>query len=537
MVLAGCPTWPDEFATFYREKGCWQGKTFGQLLQENANKYGNQIAMTDGETEVSYSDFNANVDQLAAGLQRLGIQKEDRVVVQLPNQLAFFDVVFALFRLGAIPVYALPAHRYSEISYFCEFAEAKAYIIPDTYGGFNYTALANDVQKSVNSLEHIIVHGETNEYTSLSELYLQAEFKEPEIKASEIAFLQLSGGSTGLSKLIPRTHDDYIYTLHLSNQICRINENSVFLAVLPIAHNFPMSSPGVLGILYAGGKVVLSLGSSPDKAFPLIEKEQVNITALVPPIALIWLEAIKSHEDDLTSLQVIQVGGAKFSAEVAKRIQPAFDCKLQQVFGMAEGLVNYTRLDDPDEIIVHTQGKPMSAYDEIRIVDEEDTIVPIGEVGELLTRGPYTIRGYYMAPVHNRKAFTSDGFYRTGDLVSVNEHGYITVEGRDKDQINRGGEKIAAEEVENHLLAHANVFDAAIVAMPDKFLGERTCAFLILKSPSEKPADFRNFLREKGLAAYKIPDRVEIVEAFPQTPFGKVSKKTLRQQIAQKINI
>ena len=142
-----------------------------------------------------------------------------------------------------------------------------------------------------------------------------------------------------------------------------------------------------------------------------------------------------------------------------------------------------------------------------------------------------------MAPVHNRKAFTSDGFYRTGDLVSVNEHGYITVEGRDKDQINRGGEKIAAEEVENHLLAHANVFDAAIVAMPDKFLGERTCAFLILKSPSEKPADFRNFLREKGLAAYKIPDRVEIVEAFPQTPFGKVSKKTLRQQIAQKINI
>lgn len=537
MVLDGCPTWPEEYAAYYREEGCWEGKTFGDLLAENAKKYENRIAMTDGEVEVSYSEFNKKVNQLAVGFQKLGIQKGDRVVVQLPNQIAFFDVVFALFRLGAIPVYALPAHRYSEIHYFCEFAEAKAYIIPDTYGGFNYTLLASEVQKSVNSLEHIIVHGEANKYTSLFDLYLQADFKEPEIKASEIAFLQLSGGSTGLSKLIPRTHDDYMYSLRVSNQICRITKNSVYLAVLPIAHNFPMSSPGVLGILYAGGKIVLASGSSPDEAFPLIQKEQVTITALVPPIALIWLEAIKNRRDDLSSLQVIQVGGAKFSAEVAQRIQPSFGCKLQQVFGMAEGLVNYTRLDDPDEIIIHTQGKPMSPYDEIKIVDEDDNLVATGEVGELLTRGPYTIRGYYNAPAHNRKAFTSDGFYRTGDLVSVNEHGYITVEGRDKDQINRGGEKIAAEEVENHLLAHSNVFDVAVVAMPDKFLGERSCAFIILHSASDHPGEFKQFLRERGLAAYKIPDRVEIVEAFPKTPFGKVNKKTLRQKIDQKLKI
>ncbi|MEI2393510.1 AMP-binding protein, partial [Priestia megaterium] len=236
-----------------------------------------------------------------------------------------------------------------------------------------------------------------------------------------------------------------------------------------------------------------------------------------------------------SSLQVLQVGGAKFSAEVAKRIKPAFGCTLQQVFGMAEGLVNYTRLDDPDEIIINTQGKPMSKYDEIRVVDEDDHEVKPGEVGQLLTRGPYTIQGYYKAPEHNAKSFTSDGFYRTGDLVRINELGYLMVEGRDKDQINRGGEKIAAEEVENHLLAHEAIHDVAIVSMPDKFLGERSCAFVIARDEAIKSNDIKQFLKERGIASFKIPDRVEFVSDFPYTALGKVSKKALRQMIADKL--
>ena len=149
----------------------------------------------------------------------------------------------------------------------------------------------------------------------------------------------------------------------------------------------------------------------------LLLKRKVTITALVPPLAMIWLDAASSRNTDLSSLEVIQVGGAKFSAEVARRIRPTFGCTLQQVFGMAEGLVNYTRLDDPEEIIIHTQGRPMSALDEVRVVDENDNDVQPGEVGSLLTRGPYTIRGYYKAEEHNARSFTKDGFYRTGDLV------------------------------------------------------------------------------------------------------------------------
>jgi 2,3-dihydroxybenzoate-AMP ligase len=211
-------------------------------------------------------------------------------------------------------------------------------------------------------------------------------------------------------------------------------------------------------------------------------------------------------------------------------VRPTLGCTLQQVFGMAEGLVNYTRLDADEETIVTTQGRPMAAHDELRVLDEDDVPVAPGETGALLTRGPYTIQGYYRAEEHNARAFTPDGWYRTGDLVRLTPQGDLVVEGRDKDQINRGGEKIAAEEVENHLLAHPAVHDAAVVAMPDPYLGERTCAFVVLRDGVDppRPVELRRFVRGRGLADFKVPDRVEVVDAFPRTNVGKVSKKDLR---------
>lgn len=436
-MLSRCPTWPEEYARMYRESGCWKGETFGEMLRERANRYGECVAITSGESHWTYKELDTRADQLVAGFHELGIKQMDRVVVQLPNIAEFVEACFALFRLGALPVFALPLHRGSEITYFCEFTEAVAYIIPDIHMGFDYRELARQVKSNVPTLQHVIVVGNPKEFRPLGELY-RDPIQPPEVKASDVAFLQLSGGSTGLSKLIPRTHDDYIYSLRVSAEICNLNQNSVYLAVLPVAHNYPLSSPGILGTLYVGGRVVLAPRASPDDAFPIIEQERVTITALVPPLALVWLEATSSRHYDLSSLQVLQVGGAKFSAEVARRVRSTLGCTLQQVYGMAEGLVNYTRLDDPEEIIINTQGRPMSPHDEIRIVDEEDLDVELGQVGHLWVRGPYTIRGYYKAEEHNAKAFTADGFYRTGDLARMTSSGYLIVEGRDKDQINRG---------------------------------------------------------------------------------------------------
>ncbi|MBG9733838.1 (2,3-dihydroxybenzoyl)adenylate synthase [Paenibacillus alvei] len=534
-MLAGCPTWPEEFAARYRQEGCWQGETFGTMLRRRAAQYGDRIAIVSGDRRVSYAELDEQADRLAAGFYRLGIRAQDRVIVQLPNIPQFFEVIFALFRIGALPVFSLPVHRKNEIGYLCEFTQAAAYVIPDKDAGFDYRELAAQVKDTLPDARRIIVAGEPGEYTALNDLYVEpsiGEIKGP--SSGDVAFLQLSGGTTGLPKLIPRTHDDYIYSLRISAEVCALNEHSVYLAVLPIAHNYPLSSPGVLGTLYAGGRIVLARGASPDEAFPLIAKERVTIAAVVPPIALIWMDAAESRRCDLSHLQVLQVGGAKFSAEAAKRVRTTIGCTLQQVYGMAEGLVNYTRFDDPEETIINTQGRPMSPYDEIRIVDDEDGEVALGEVGHLLTRGPYTIRGYYKAEQHNARSFTSDGFYRTGDMARMTPAGYLVIEGRAKDQINRGGDKVAAEEIENHLLAHPGVHDAAVVSMPDEFLGERTCAFVIRYEAAITGSELKAFLRDRGLASYKIPDRVEFVESFPQTGVGKVSKKMLRELIAAK---
>ncbi|MFR4096072.1 MAG: (2,3-dihydroxybenzoyl)adenylate synthase EntE, partial [Escherichia coli] len=235
----------------------------------------------------------------------------------------------------------------------------------------------------------------------------------------------------------------------------------------------------------------------------------------------------------LASLKLLQVGGARLSATLAARIPAEIGCQLQQVFGMAEGLVNYTRLDDSAEKIIHTQGYPMCPDDEVWVADAEGNPLPQGEVGRLMTRGPYTFRGYYKSPQHNASAFDANGFYCSGDLISIDPEGYITVQGREKDQINRGGEKIAAEEIENLLLRHPAVIYAALVSMEDELMGEKSCAYLVVKEPL-RAVQVRRFLREQGIAEFKLPDRVECVDSLPLTAVGKVDKKQLRQWLASR---
>ncbi|WP_371520183.1 (2,3-dihydroxybenzoyl)adenylate synthase [Kitasatospora sp. NBC_01300] len=537
--------YPAEFAERYRAAGYWRGETFGRMLRERAAAHGERIAIVDPAGEGrrwTYAELDRRADRMAAGLLARGIGHGDRVVVQLPNVAEFFEVVFALFRIGALPVFALPAHRSTEIGYFCSFTGAAGYVVAAVDNGFDYRELASKVKAESPALRLVLVAGDDpGEHLRLADVPCDGPGPAEEPEPGSVAFLQLSGGSTGVPKLIPRTHDDYIYSLRGSVELCALDEDSVYLCALPAAHNFPLSSPGSLGTLYAGGRVVLCPRPNPETAFPLIEREGVTITGLVPPLALLWLDAAERDAGgpgagDLDSLEVLLVGGAKFSAEAARRVGPVLGCTLQQVFGMAEGLVNYTRLNDPEELITTTQGRPISPDDEVRVVDDQDRDLPDGVTGHLLTRGPYTIRGYWNAPEHNADSFTADGFYRTGDLVRRTPTGHLVVEGRAKDQINRGGEKVAAEEIENHLLAHPAVHDAAVVSMPDPYLGERTCAYVVLRTEHReqppKSIELKRFVRQRGLAEYKVPDRVEFVDAFPATGIGKVSKKDLRAAIA-----
>lgn len=528
--------WPDDVAARYRAAGYWRGESLGSLLRFSTWMYSRRTAVVCGTRRWSYVELDQRVDRLVAGLQNLGIGAGDRVVVQLPNVAEFLQTCFALFRLGALPVFALPAHRRVEVSHFFAHTAACAYVIAAKDGGFDYRQLAREVCAAVPTLKHVIVLGdkaEAEEFVSFNSLLEAAQnVSKPcdEPAASSVAFLQLSGGSTGLPKLIPRTHDDYFYSVRASAALCGVTRESVYLCVLPAAHNFPLSSPGTLGVLFAGGCVVMARHASPDVAFPLIAAERVTLTAVVPPLALMWMEAAQSRRYDLSSLQVLQVGGARLSLEAAQRVKPVLGCQLQQVFGMAEGLVNYTRLDDADELVFSSQGLPISPDDEILIIDDDDQPVEEGTCGHLLTRGPYTLRGYYKAAAHNLTAFTAEGFYRTGDIVRQLPTGHLVVEGRAKDQINRGGEKLAAEEVENHLLSHAAVLNAAVVAIPDAYLGERACAFIVPRGAQPTPRELAAWLRDRGLAHYKVPDRFEFLSVFPQTGVGKVDKRALRER-------
>ena len=515
---------PANFAAEYRKLGYWSDLPLCDILTRHAKD--DQIAVIDGDLELSYVEFERKSTNLAAALQRRGLKQYDTALVHIGNHADLYIVFFALLKIGVAPVNALYSHRQLELSAYAEQIQPKL-LIGDR---------ANPLFTSDTFLDHLrTVSPELNTWAfrgdgSLDSLYeestQQSEFKA--CPTNDVAFFNLSGGSTGTPKLIPRTHNDYYYSVVRSVEVCEVTAATKLLVAIPAAHNFPMSSPGSLGVFYAGGTVVLANDPSSATCFPLIAKHQVTLVSLVPPAAAMWLQDIQTNQDqDLKSLKVMQLGGSRLSPTLASKIAKQFGCKLQQVFGMAEGLVNYTRLDDSEHHIITTQGRPMSPSDEVWVAGPDGEKLGVDEVGLLMTRGPYTFRGYYKAPQHNAKSFNADGFYCSGDLISIDKDGYITVQGREKGQINRGGEKVSSEEIENLIMRHPDVIEAALVSKDDEMLGEKSVAFIVASKPVKMVA-MRRFLRDQGIAEYKLPDKIVAIDEMPLTPVGKVNKVALR---------
>jgi 2,3-dihydroxybenzoate-AMP ligase len=533
-MLDGFTPWPAERATRYRELGYWIDRPLGNLLRARAEASPTRTALVAGSTRLTYAELDDAVDRLAAGLAGIGLRGGDRILVQLPNIPEFVELCFAAFRLGVIPVLIPPAHRIAELGALASISGAVGYVIPDRLGGFDYRELARELREREPGVRQVIVVGDPDSETDQQAFSALATAPVPlaDPDPADVAVLLLSGGTTGRPKLIPRTHNDYHYNARASAAVTGLGPDDVYLAALPVSHNFPLACPGVLGTVSVGGTVVLAPTPSAEDCFALIAREKVTVTALVPSIAHHWLEEAESPHPDLSSLRLLQVGGARLSDKAAARVEPVLGCRLQQVFGMAEGLLNYTRLDDPDELIASTQGQPLAPDDEVLLVDADEQPVPDGEPGELLTRGPYTFSGYYREPEHNARSFTPDGYFRSGDLVRRAPTGHLAVVGRVKDQINRGGEKIAAEDLEAHVAAHPGVRQVAVVGLPDETLGERICVCVV---PADAPPNLRalrRFLRERGVSTLLIPDRLELTDRLPLTAVGKVDKKALAGRYA-----
>ncbi|MFZ4963140.1 (2,3-dihydroxybenzoyl)adenylate synthase [Pseudomonas gingeri] len=529
-LSAHCVAPPAGLASEYRRLPYWQELSLGQMLQLQADRHGSRLALIDGERRLSYRQLHEGVERLATALWGRGLRPGQVAIVQLNNQAAFVELVFALFRLGVVPVMALPAHGEREISQFVGLTDAVAWFHPQYPLDSDNLAIVERIRTGSPSLRLVVAVAPEESWQDIQAGQGAANIPQP--SPDDIACFQLSGGTTGIPKLIPRRHNDYLYNARASAQVSGLDADSRHLAVLPMAHNFPMASPGFIGTLSVGGCVVIARDPGPLDCFDLIEEHAVTHVSLVPTLVLLWLEAAQALAPALDSLRVLQVGGASFAEDVARRVEPIFGCRLQQVFGMAEGLLSFTGLDDSPHRICTTQGRPLSPADEVLIVDDEDRPLPAGEKGHLLVRGPYTLRGYYGAPEHNRHAFRADGFYRTGDLARYDAEGYLSLCGREKEQINRGGEKIAVDEVEGLLLSHPMIYDAAVVGLPDEFLGEKSCAFVILRQPLE-PRGISDFLRQQGLASFKWPDQYCFIDVFPATAVGKISKRGLRERLRE----
>ena len=543
-MLDGVVRFPPEFAARYRARGYWQDRSLRDTFDEIFARHTDSVAIVDRDQHVTYAQLNERASRLALNLLDEGFKPLDRVVMQLPNVAEFAYLYFALQKIGCIPIMALPTHRFREMSQFVELSGAVACATPDKTKDFDYRDLVRRIRDGRSALRHGIILGDAPDgFLSLSELIERPsrrsaeEFKSIRIDPEDPALFQLSGGTTGIPKLIPRTHNDYLYNSKVAAAVTGVGPAKILLDVLPLAHNLPLACPGLQGYLLHGGKVVLANTTRSEDIFSLIERHRVTHIAVVPALLIRLINDPRIKSFDLSCLRVIQSGGQRLQPEVRRRTRELIpSVTVQENFGMAEGMLMFVRLDDPEDVRMETVGRPVSPDDEVRLVDDEDNEVAAGEVGELLARGPYTLRGYFGAPEYNARAFTTDGFYRSGDLMRLHPSGNYIVEGRKKDLINRGGEKISAEEIENLILTHPSVQNVACVPMPDPILGERMCACVILRDGAALTLqELVAFLMKEEIARHKLPERMEILDEFPLSAFGKVSKKDLTERIAVKL--
>lgn len=539
-MLPGFVPFPAEYAARYRAKGYWRDQSLAQEFDAVFERYAGRVALIDGDTQYTYAELDRVTDNLALNLLEIGLKPLDRVVPALPNVGEFVILYFALQKIGCIPIAALATHRFAEINQFVQLSGATTCVYIENQGDFRFAPVIDRIQAENQALKHRIVLGkpQAGEH-SLRELIAKpatlpaSRLAEIKIDPTDPCIFQLSGGTTGIPKLIPRTGNDYAYNSKVAAEVVRVDAESVLLLVLPIAHNLPLACPGIQGFMFMGAKVVVHHNTRPEEMFALIQKHKVTHLKVVPALLTRLINEPAIANFDLSSLKLIQSGGQRMQPETRLRtrqlIPSAF---VQENFGMSEGLLMFVRHDDPEDVKLETCGRPVCEDDEVKLVDDDGKEVAMGEVGELTCRGPYTLRGYYGVPEYNARQFTPDGFYRSGDLMRQHPSGNYVVEGRKKDLINRGGEKISAEEIENLILMHPAVQNVACVPMPDAAMGEKTCAYVILRAGHTLTLkELVSFLLTKEIAKFKLPERLETVPDFPVSTFGKVSKKALGERI------
>ncbi|SDF46825.1 2,3-dihydroxybenzoate-AMP ligase [Lentzea fradiae] len=532
----------------YLRSGAWSDVPTAERFHQAAVRHGDRTAVVDQHGSITYAELDLRTDQVAAALVEGGLAPGDPVLFQLGNSIATVVAWYAVLKAGAVPVATLAGHRSHEIGHVARQVGAVGHLVDATPGAkFDLVAFAREQAELTPSLRYLwTVHGAERDATRRLEdlgtgidpatARRVVEGVQAGLDPRDIAVFQLSGGTTGSPKIIPRLHGEYWNNGLAWGLALGRTESTVAAHAAPLLHNAGVSC-GLHATHALGGCLVLPPPVK-DVALALMAAHQVDDT-LFGHGMFGWILS-EEYEAAAAHLRTVVLAGAKVPPEVFARVE-SFGARAAQTFGMGEGLFTLTPLTAPRELRATTVGPPLTADDEFRVLDPgSERELPDGEIGELACRGWYTIPGYFDAPEHNSRAFTSDGFYRTGDLaaVTVTADGsrYLSIEGRIKDIVNRGGEKINAEELEQLLHRHDAVLEAAVVAMPDPVLGERVCAYVVTTgAPLDVPA-LRRHLESLGVAKYKWPERVEVVGGLPRTQVGKVDKRALRDDIGAKLS-
>ncbi len=546
-IIDGWHPFDEEEIKRYVSKGYWHNLTTCDLLDRNAARLPDKIAFIDDRTELTWQEVKQGADRTALWFHRLGVEYGDFFVLQMPNVVEFFYIFFGLNRLGAIPVMCIPRHRRMEVDYEIGLHKARGIIVP-VGEKFDYVGMVSEIRENHPYLKIFLTVGgkapdSWNAIEDLVEQKIENEYPDGYLEQfkplpDDICTEQLSGGTTGLPKGIPRTYNDYICQWDYIGRSAGFTDETVALDALPVGHN--ASATVAWGpMIFRGATTVLTKLMRPKEQYELIEKKRITYAPLVPVQLSYWMENTELMKQyDLSSFRKMSVGAQKVKPEQARWCLEELDINFITSFGMAEGPFIGTRPDSPKDTQMYTIGRPIIIDPDvqIKIVDDKNEEVKEGEIGEMISKGPLAFKGYFRNDEENQKAFDEQGFFHSGDLMSLREDGRYVVEGRLKDMVIRGGENVYPEPVEDMLVKHPKVAYAAVIAMPDPGLGERLCAFVQLnEGQSFTFEELKEYFTKEGVAIFQWPERLEVVSGWPLTGMNKINKRLLRAYITTKL--
>jgi len=530
---------PHDAAQSYRALPLWDDITIPQMLRRTAAAHPSRVAVVTLDDSLMYAELDRRSDAFAVGLLSCGLEPGDPVLFQLGNCVEFTVAWYGTLKAGLLPVATLPVHDLNELVPISAQIRPRAHLIQGDLERRPLGDLAAALRREQPSIEHTItVRSPTSARDATYDALIADGGVPPPSPAGpdDVAVFQLSGGTTGTPKIIPRFHAEYLYNARLHADFWDYDDTTAVLHVLPLVHNAGVSA--AMHPAHAMGSRLVMGAPTPDSIAATMATLRPTDMLVTPGLAAAIVAATKAGTLDTGSLRNLTVAGQRLPLALADEIETVLGIPCTQLFGMGEGMFLATPRDGSEWGRKNTVGVPYSSADEIRIY-EPGTQTPVtpGDVGELCCRGPYTIRGYYAAPEHNAVAFTPDGFYRTGDLARADDiegQTWYAIEGRIKDLINRGAEKINAEELENLIFRHPAVAQVALVAVPDERLGERACACVVPAPGTAELSldDLCAFLLSQGVAKFKLPEYLQLFDALPVTTVNKVDKRALRSAVA-----